>query len=660
MGKINAQSCQAVILLLITLSLSSYISLSFIAIVLLIILWSLMCALEQLARPSTFIGNILALAVMFTLVIDVGFSDTVNLFVSMLLSAIALKQLIAIQPRHIKLIAVTQTFLIASIFLYQQNLMFTLISLLLLILNLLALNLLADPAQSFWFRARLAAKTLVFSLPIALVCFLIIPKLPSFWALPGPTGATTGLNETVNPFDIAKLSRSSELVFRAKFNQNPPTTPFYWRAMIHEEYADQGWDILEHAERPEPFLDTIEQSSTAIKYEIIAEKSSIPWLYGLNYAQSSSDDMVNRYDGILARNKNLSQSIKYQASSEPTFWQNTRLSSYKKRLNTEIDTLDNPYSQQLAQALRAVAANDEAFFNSLMGYFAKQGFSYTLTPPPLRGLNTIDQFMQSSKKGFCGHYASSAAFIFRSAGIPARVVSGYLGGEKRLDTDYYNIYQYDAHAWTEVWLEGQGWTIFDATKVIAPDRLNGSLSQSESHRSEFLNNIEFGWLSLANYPMVNWLYNQVDYLDFVWTAWVLGYDNDTQQSFLADLFGNWSPLTIAMSVLAFIFLLLLCYYLLYRWQNRQIYRTALAKEFLQLQNWAKKNGSKIDCQDLFHSGATPLAQLNLLAELFPQKATLLQQFASLWSQVRYQSEHCTIQQQQDAKNLVAKIIKREK
>lgn len=660
MVKINPQSCQALILLLITLSLANFISLSFIAIVLLIILWSLMCALEQLTRPSTFVGNGLALAVMITLAIDVGFSDTVNLFVSMLLSAIALKQLIAVLDRHIKLIAVTQTFLIASLFLYQQNLFFTLLSVSLLILNLLALNLLADSTQSLLFRIRLAAKTMLFSLPIALICFLIIPKLPSFWALPGPSAATTGLNETVNPFDIAKLSQSSELVFRAKFIAKAPAMPFYWRAMIHEEYDDQGWGILEHAERETPQIKDFPASLNVIQYEIIAEKSSIPWLYGLSFAQSNSDDVVNRYDGILARTKNLSQSIKYQASSDSVFWQNQSLNHATRLINTEIDPLDNPYSQQLAKTLRAKYQSDEAIFKALMSFYSEQSFTYTLTPPPLRGLNTIDQFMQLSKKGFCGHYASSAAFIFRSAGIPARVVSGYLGGEKRSDTDYFNIYQYDAHAWTEVWLEGQGWTIFDATKVVAPDRLNGSLSQSESNRTEFLNNLEFGWLSLASYPMVNWLYNQVDYLDFVWTAWVLGYDNNTQQSLLADLFGDWSPLTLTLSVLGCIFMLLMCYYMFYRWQHRPIYQSALAKEYVQLQSWANKNCSKIDCQDLFLSGATPLAQLRVLAELFPQKAPLLNQFSALWSQVRYQSEHCTAAQQQQAKELVTKIIKREK
>jgi hypothetical protein len=59
----------------------------------------------------------------------------------------------------------------------------------------------------------------------------------------------------------------------------------------------------------------------------------------------------------------------------------------------------------------------------------------------------------------------------RAAGVPARVVTGYLGGEWNPSGGYLIVHQSDAHAWAEVWLEGRGWTRVDPTAVIEPERL---------------------------------------------------------------------------------------------------------------------------------------------------------------------------------------------
>ena len=652
--KFNTAVLQSIIVFMISLILASYLSSMLIALILLITLWGFASALEQIPRPTTTVGNLLAIATSFVLFVDVGLSDTVNLFVSMLLVSVALKQLIATSNKHLKIIALVHTFVIASVFLYQQNLMFSLLSLVLITLELSALNMLGQTSTNLAKSIKLASVSVISCLPITLLCFLLIPKLPSFWALPGPSSAITGLNETVNPFDIAKLSQSSELVFRATFNDAAPTSPMYWRAMIHEQYSDRGWTLMGHTASKQSQPPANDQ---ALGYEIIAEKSSLPWLYALDYGYSATTGIINRYDGVLARTSNFSQTIKYQAQSLPLSDSIASLNTWSRTVNLTINRLDNSKSQQLAKQLKQQARDDAHFYQLLMNHFSSQGFVYTLSPPALRGLNTIDQFMTDSKQGFCGHYASSAAFIFRSAGIPARVVSGYLGGEQTAG-GYFNIYQYDAHAWTEVWLPEQGWTIFDATAVIAPDRLLGSLSQSESQREAFINNLEMSWTSLQHYPMISWLRTNIDQLDFIWTTWVLGYDNSTQASFLKDTFGEVSPFTIAFTVMGSIGLVFLSYFGLIYWQNRPVYLTPLAKEYQLLGQWANARATPIEATDLRVKGTTPLKKLSLISEHHPEKSNLINEFASLYSSVRYQNSPLSQAQRKRVTKLIKTITKK--
>ena len=77
-----------------------------------------------------------------------------------------------------------------------------------------------------------------------------------------------------------------------------------------------------------------------------------------------------------------------------------------------------------------------------------------------------------TREGFCGHYASAFVTLMRAAHVPARVVTGYLGGEWNPIGEFLDVRQADAHAWAEVWLEGRGWTRIDPTAVVAPERLS--------------------------------------------------------------------------------------------------------------------------------------------------------------------------------------------
>jgi len=640
---------QSSTLIIIVVLLAEFISVTFIAVVLLLALWSLAIAFNQVKKPGVLIGNVLAILTAIGLFLDVGFTDTVNLFVAMLLLSTVLKQLVSTSIFHFKTICLIQLFLISSVYLYQQSLYTSILTFTFFIGNIATLNLILMPNTSLSKAMKLASKTLLLSLPMAFSFFILLPKLPSFWSLPGPGVAKTGLNESIDPFSISKLSNSSELVFRADFSSSPPQSPFYWRSMVHEEFTDQSWKITQQAKlsksRP------LENDKIKYNYDIIAEKSGLHWLYALDYGRSSTQFVDNKYAGLLARQKNLSQTFKYRVSS---FDLNNiyKLTDYEKNTNLVLTPHSNPKTVGIAQKIKQNAISDEMFFNDLYQYFIKQNFVYTLEPPALYGNNKLDQFLLESKRGFCGHYASLSAFMFRSVGIPARVVSGYLGGELSEDGDYLSVFQYDAHAWTEVWLENTGWTRFDATSVVSPDRLYGSLSQSEANKEEFLRNLNFGLLSLQNFPMLNWVRLNLDNIDFMWTNWILGFNAQEQQGLLKRLFGSDQTLKIALTIISLISAFLLSIYFYAIWKKRVVYTTPLEREYEHIINWATLENSPLE------AGITPQKYLTLLSSRFEDKSKYLEQFLNLYIDTRYQEVSLSKSKQKHAKVLVKLITKK--
>jgi protein-glutamine gamma-glutamyltransferase len=141
----------------------------------------------------------------------------------------------------------------------------------------------------------------------------------------------------------------------------------------------------------------------------------------------------------------------------------------------------------------------------------------------------VDDFLFRTREGFCGHYASAFVTLMRDAGLPARVVTGYLGGEWNPIGGYFLVHQSDAHAWAEVWLTGRGWTRVDPTAVVAPERLRRGLldllPQALSARERLLR--ESRWLEA--------LLQRWDAANAWWGTHVVKFDLDSQLGFLARL-----------------------------------------------------------------------------------------------------------------------------
>ncbi|OUS69383.1 transglutaminase [Pseudoalteromonas sp. A601] len=636
---------------LVVLFIMSELTLIFTALLALLCAWNFTITLMKKPKPSTLYANILAALSLVLLLHDVGFGDTVTLFVAMLILSSLFKLLQAKTKKHYQTIVLLSFFSLSTVYLFSQSIIATLCVSILYVLNFAALALIENK-HSLKIASKQSGKMLLLALPIAVFLLLFLPKMPAFWQLPGPKLAKTGLSESVNPFDIAKLSRSDELVFRAKLSINkPPAPPYYWRAIIHDEFDGTTWlvsDLLKSQQRNKTSVKDAPQFES--QYNIIAEPSSKPWLYGIGQAYSTNSDVKSTEQGLLIRKRYLSNNINYEVKTSS--FNDSLLNKINRYQNLTLGNseLNNVQSQQLALSLYKNSNNDSEFLTALTEHFSNQGFAYTLTPEPMTGGNTIDEFMFNNKRGFCGHYASAAAFMFRTVGIPARVVSGYLGGELNEQDEYLSVYQYDAHAWVEVFIKGKGWQIFDATAVVSPERLTGSLSQMQSLNNEFTNNLEFSLLRFNQIPGFNWLRLNLENLDYKWTNWVLGFDQQKQSSFLKRLFGNSQLWKISLFVILTIIIIFISYFVYLNWPKKAMLNEhLLATHYKEIQFWCAKNG--------FNQKAnlTPLQYLNLAREHFTEKGSLFMQFAQLYSDVRYKGEEFTPQRKNHSYDLVKSI-----
>ncbi|MGO2477519.1 MAG: transglutaminaseTgpA domain-containing protein [Pseudoalteromonas sp.] len=654
LGTINV--CLCIIYAFVLCFLVSELPIIFSVLLALLCSWNLLITHFNKNKPSPLLANCLAGVSLLILFYFVGFSDTVTLFVAMLILSSLFKLLQATTKKHYQTITLLSFFSLSTVYLFSQTIITTLVISVLYFLNFAVLALI-ESGKSLQFASKQSVKLLLLSLPIAVFLLLFLPKLPAFWQLPGPKLAKTGLSESVDPFAIAKLSNSDELVFRAKLTQTPLKPPYYWRALIHDEFNGRTWvisDFLKKRQKSWHSVDVDEQSQVqnkGVSYQIYAEPAAKPWLFGLGLAKSNHKDIKNTAQGLLLRQRYLSNSISYQVQSQPL--NSSKLTETERSENLKINLkTNNPQAQRLAASIYKSNSKPEQFYDALFKHFANNGFSYTLSPEPMLGENTIDQFLFDNKRGFCGHYASSAAFMFRSVGIPARVVSGYLGGEYNQQDGYLSVYQYDAHAWVEVYIEKKGWKIFDATAVVSPERLNGSLSEHQQLNNEFNNNLNFGLLRLSNVAAINWIRLKLENLDYQWTSWVLGFDKQQQSSMLKALFGNKDLWKISVVVLLCVAGLFASYFIHLKWSKKpksQLH--TLGNDYLIIKAHVEKQGFK------FSESITPLQFCKQAGNSIPDAKPYFDKFAKLYSDIRYQEKIFTEERKNHSKSLV-KLIKR--
>jgi transglutaminase-like putative cysteine protease len=317
----------------------------------------------------------------------------------------------------------------------------------------------------------LAGRTLLLALPLGILLFLFFPRLPGhLWGLTGGVDAVTGLGDTMTPGSITRLTASYDIAFRVRFEGSPPPPEErYWRAIVMNDFDGATWTAGRAPGGRQQRLDCL---SRPYRYRMDLEPTFGRWWLALDTVMGSPAPQVRYTDEYeLVGAHRLTHPVTYSAVSCTQVRSLAPLSAAARREETRLVPRRNPRAAALAAQLRRRAGSDVAFVRAVLAYLRAGGFTYSLTPPPLGRRNPVDDFLFHTRTGFCGHFASAFVDLMRAGGVPARVVTGYLGGRLNPYDGTFIVRQSDAHAWAEVWLHGRGWTRVDPTAVVAPQRL---------------------------------------------------------------------------------------------------------------------------------------------------------------------------------------------
>jgi protein-glutamine gamma-glutamyltransferase len=440
-----------------------------------LILWRLAAVRRGLWLPGPLARSLLALGMAAVVLARFHTLNGLTAGTTLLLLMAALKLLETRRTRDELVLIGAGLFLLLAACLDRQDLARAPLYALQAWLCCAALAVLATPSLTSRAALALAGRTLLIALPLALALFVFFPRLPgSFWAIPRGGAALTGLSDSMTPGSITQLVADYSVAFRVKFEGERPAALLYWRGPVLHEFDGRTWRRAETILRTRP---RVEFLGEPVRYRVALEPTRRRFWFGLDLpAQAAGTRTSLSYDYTLLATDPVNEPTAYEGVSFLDSRALDALGAGTRREDTALPGDANPRTRELAQRLYAQAGTDAAYVSAVLDYLRRGGFVYSLEPQPL-GADAVDELLFRTRAGFCGHYASAFATLMRAAGVPARVVTGYLGGEWNPIGEFMEVRQSDAHAWTEVWLQGRGWTRIDPTAVVAPERLTRGMLQ---------------------------------------------------------------------------------------------------------------------------------------------------------------------------------------
>lgn len=392
-------------------------------------------------------------------------------------------------------------------------------------------------------RLRLAGtgRLLLLSLPLALVGFLLFPRLPQpLWGLPeNATEARTGLSDRMAPGDIVNLLIDDSPVLRAEFQGRlPETRELYWRGPVLTLFDGRAWSALPMVTPPSPEI--VEVLDEPLRYDLVQEPTDRRWIVALDLPlavpEGSGEEVRLNPDHTLVSRRPFSSVSRHQLTSATAYRFEPVLDRGLRMWALQLPSGFNPRTRELVRGWQAEGLRDHALVVHALELFNRE-FSYSLAPPPL-GRDSVDDFLFNTREGFCEHYASAFTVMMRMAGLPARVVTGYHGGFHNRLGNYIIVRNSDAHAWSEVWIEGDGWLRVDPTGAVAPERVLSGNESASPRRHGY-----YAWAG----PLLDF----VDWLRHGWNTAVLGFNAARQLDLLAALGfdgRDWRQLGLALAL----------------------------------------------------------------------------------------------------------------
>ena len=516
-------------------------------------------------------GSLIAFVITYCVGIYYQYGAVADLDVAtvLLITMLTLKFLESNNTRELSIVILLTFVLTLAKFLYAQSLLIATYMIFLVWFNsvvLISLNAQKN-SPTLVYKLKLSMQILLQAIPVMLILFVLFPRLSApLWGTPKSSqDAKIGLGDTMSPGQYTNLTKSSEVAFRVKFDgAAPPQNKLYWRGPVLWNYDGVTWT---HGERSFTKKRRILTDNQSISYTVTMQPSSRDFIFALDMpAETIRDARINQEHQLIYKEK-ITTLKQYSTKSYLNYKIDSQLplDHWQFSFGLNLPEGYNPKTIAYGQSLRDQYKTDQQVVNAALRNYNNNNFYYTLNSPRL-GRNFADDFLFKSKRGFCEHYSSTFVITMRAAGIPARVVTGYLGGEmnNRGANQYMIVRQSDAHAWAEVWLEDQGWVRVDPTGAVAPDRvekgIDAALADDEGlsffsrKQSSALKSMQMMWDSINNQ----------------WDYWVLGYGPENQKKLLENLGLKWSSqdMIIAIMILSGTIIMLVFLFLMYQTRSR--------------------------------------------------------------------------------------------
>lgn len=434
-------------------------------------------------------------------------------------------------------------FLIIANFLNTQSIPTALLMCAALFMLTAALVGVAAPQRPLRANLRTSGMLLAHAAPAALVLFLLFPRVQGpLWGLPQDAySGLSGLSDTMAPGNLSRLVLSDAIAFRAEFQgEPPPHRELYWRGPVMWDFDGRNWTMGIGGVAP------YTPPATGRKrylYSVVLEPHNRDWLFALESPASVPAGAHFSSDGRLLSNIPVRTRLRYELTSVIADATRADESAPQLQHALRLPGLVNPRARELAAQWRSFSTSDAQVLERALAFLRSGRYIYSLEPP-LLGRNSVDEFLFDTREGFCEYFASAFVFLMRAAGVPARVVMGYQGGEVNPVDRVITVRQSDAHAWAEVFLRGRGWVRIDPTAISAPSRLDGGLERSIQQHAEdlpYLMRTDLQWLRGLRY---RW-----EAAAHQWNIWVLGYDPERQRELLRFVGmpdADWQALTAAL------------------------------------------------------------------------------------------------------------------
>ncbi|EIC20036.1 transglutaminase TgpA family protein [Thiorhodovibrio frisius] len=463
---------------------------------------------------------------------------------ALLLTMMVLKTLEIRAMRDLRVSLLLFGFLLVVAFLFNQSPLFAvylgalLLGSFALLADLSAVR--RDAGRQAWIKRLRAAgrRAVVLSgqaVPLAALLFVLFPRLDSpLWSLGLERDrAQTGVSDSLELGNFSELVRVGAVAFHAYFDQPLPVEPseLYWRGPVLWQTDGRGWEPGPKELMTDLPAD-IESLGEELDYAIVMEATEQRWIFALDLPLAAPADAQLTRDARLVAREPLQELKRFELRSALKY-RSLALTSPERELALELpERMITPRMRLLVGAWQEQGGGARAILTRALAHIRREPFRYTLRPPPL-GSNPVDDFLFETRAGYCEHYASSFALLMRLAGIPARLVVGYLGAERNPLGGHYLVRQSDAHAWVEVWLEDSGWTRVDPTAAVAPERVDNDAELADLGGTaplRFRMSRDSGLGRLAHSLRL-----LVDAGNAGWNNWVVNFSSTRQQRLLEAL-----------------------------------------------------------------------------------------------------------------------------